>query len=62
MYVISVPETVSGQEWRTDLLLDARTGRPVGSRSFFTGDLAKGRPSFYDLWSYAVVDKAGATR
>jgi hypothetical protein len=41
----------SEREGRQELLIDAQTGRFVGSR---TGD-------FYDLWSYAVVSKAGAT-
>jgi hypothetical protein len=47
VYAISQAERGGRQE----LLIDAQTGRFVGSRS----------TDFYDLWSYAVVATAGAT-
>jgi hypothetical protein len=38
---------------RQELLLDARTGRVVGRRT--------GEGGQYELWSFAVVDRPGAT-
>ena len=41
----------ASKDSRVELLLDAQTGRPVGSRSFY----GETEPGLYALWTFAVV-------
>jgi hypothetical protein len=54
LYAIAQTE----RDQRQELLLDAQTGRIVGGRSMMANETT---PGFYDLWTHAVVAKAGDT-